>query len=152
MICIKTCMLSSIIIFWLLSGMLVNKKTPEYTNLLKSLNEEQKTAFDKIVQERTNIFKKSSMFSVVISLVLLIQYRNTKPQNKLLCLFIVSYVFVMSCIYMAWPKSDYMVRHLKTQEQRDNWINMKKNMGSKKYYGIGVGIFVYSLFNSLYVK
>ena len=55
----------------------------------------------------------------------------------------------MSLIYMAWPKSDYMIRHLVSQEQRDLWVKMKQNMGIKKYFGIGIGLFVYSLFKIL---
>ena len=149
MICIKTCMLSTVILFWLLSGMLMNKKTPEYNNLLKSLDDEQKNKLDKIVVERTNIFKISSLVSVVMTLLVLFKYRNKNTQNQLICLFIISYIFLMSLIYMAWPKSDYMIRHLVSQEQRDLWVKMKQNMGIKKYFGIGIGLFVYSLFKIL---
>ena len=149
MICIKTCMLSTVILFWLLSGMLMNKKTPEYNNLLKSLDDKQKNKLDKIVIERTNIFKISSLVSIVMTLLVLFKYRNKNTQSQLICLFIISYILLMSLIYMAWPKSDYMIRHLVSQEQRDLWVKMKQNIGIKKYFGIGIGLFVYSLFKIL---
>ena len=148
MICVKTCMLSSVILFWFICGMLMNKKTPEYTNLMNSLSTEQKDKFAAIVKERTHIFKIASVVSCMITLAVLYNLKGKRFSfNKHVCIFIVSFVFLMSLIYMTYPKSDYMIRHLSSQEQRDAWVNMKTNMGLKKYFGLGIGIFVYSLFS-----
>ena len=148
MLCIKTCMLSTVIIFWFVSGMLVNKKTPVFTNLMNSLDDEQKQKFDMIVKERTIIFKKSLGGALVLTLILLLNLRNKNMSlKKLICVSIVSSVFLMTLFYMIHPKSDYMVRHLKTQDQRDKWVKMKMDMGMKKYVGLGLGAFIYSLVN-----
>jgi len=128
--------------------MLMNKKTPEYTNMMNSLSTEQKDKFAAIVKERTHIFKIASLVSCMITLAVLYNLKGKRFSfNKQVCIFIVSFVFLMSLIYMTYPKSDYMIRHLSSQEQRDAWVNMKTNMGLKKYFGLGIGIFVYSLFN-----
>ena len=139
MICIKTCMLSTVIIFWFVAGMLVNKKTPVFTNLINSLDDEQKQKFDMIVKERTNIFKKSLGCALVLTLMLIITLRNKNMSlQKLICVVIVSSVFWMTLFYMIHPKSDYMIRHLKTQDQRDKWVKMKMDMGMKNYVGLGL--------------
>ena len=141
-------MLSTVIIFWFVSGMLVNKKTPVFTNLMNSLDDEQKQKFGMIVKERTTIFKKSLGGALVLTLVLLFNLRiKNMSLQKLICVSIVSSVFLMTLFYMIHPKSDYMVRHLKTQDQRDKWVKMKMDMGMKKYVGLGLGVFIYSLVN-----
>ena len=148
MICIKTCMLSTVIIFWFVSGMLVNKKTPVFTNLMNSLDDEQKQKFDRIVKERTSIFKKSLGGALILTLVLVLTLINKNMDlKKQICVVIVSSVFLMTLFYMIHPKSDYMVRHLKTQDQRDKWVKMRMDMGMKKYVGLGLGVFIYSLVN-----
>ena len=149
MICIKTCLLSTVLLFWVLSGMLVNKKTKVYTELINTFSEVQKTKLDEIIKERTSIFKKASCVSVIISLCITVWQNlllNIKGSNNI-CKFIVSYVFFMSLVYMIHPKSDYMIRHLRTQDQRNTWVKLKKEMSLKRYMGIGIGLFVYSLFS-----
>ena len=149
MICIKTCLLSTVLLFWILSGMLVNKKTKVYTELINTFSEVQKTKLDGIIKERTSIFKKASCVSVIISLCITVLRNlllNVKESN-LICKFIVSYVFFMTLVYMIHPKSDYMIRHLSTKDQKNTWVKLKKEMSLKRYMGIGVGLFVYSMFS-----
>lgn len=141
-------MLSTVIIFWFVAGMLVNKKTPIFTNLMNILDDEQKQKFNMIVKERTSIFKKSLGGALILTLVLVLTLINKNMDlKKQICVVIVSSVFLMTLFYMIHPKSDYMIRHLKTQDQRDKWVKIKMDMGMKKYVGLCLGVFIYSLVN-----
>ena len=51
-------------------------------------------------------------------------------------------VIIINCVlYMLLPKSDYMIHHLETEEKREAWNKIYKEMMNYNIIGKLVGIF-----------
>ena len=119
---------------------LINKKQLK-NNFVNSLDIEKKEIYKNIIQERRLIYFKSIFIGLLVSLL----YMYVLPKNNFLKPKNLSRFFVRSLsiiilyltIYFSYtlhPKTDYMVLHLDTQIQREEWINIYKNM--QYYYHI----------------
>ena len=57
------------------------------------------------------------------------------------CLAGIVLILATTMIYYILPKSDYMIRHLKTEEQKIAWMTVHRNFIKKKIAGF-VGVIV----------
>ena len=139
MVCVKICLISSVMVFIFLSTMMIGS-SKLYNIFLESLDNNQQKVLTKIVDERRQIYHKSLAIGVVLSLLLLL---GVKPQNysgiNQICLFTISLILIMTLVYTIHPKSDQMIKHIKTDEQKQKWINLKNDIKFKKIIGILVG-------------
>ena len=136
--CYKTVFFALIFVFAdILLLLLINKKQLT-NNFAQSLDVEKKEIYKNIIQERRLIYFKSIFIGLLVSLL----YMYALPKNnflkpKNLSRFFVttlSLIILYLSIYFSYilhPKTDYMVLHLDTQLQREQWINVYKNM---QYY------------------
>ena len=120
--------------------LLINKKQLK-NKFVNSLDIEKREIYENIIQERRLIYFKSIFIGLLASLL----YMCVLPKNnffkpKNLSPFFVrtlSVIILYLTIYFSYtlhPKTDYMVLHLDTQIQREEWINIYKNM--QYYYHI----------------
>tara|TARA_X000000950_G_scaffold143246_1_gene177482 strand:- start:384 stop:866 length:483 start_codon:yes stop_codon:yes gene_type:complete len=113
---------------------LINKK--QVVNpLVESLDIEKKEIYNNIVEERSMIYFKSIFIGIFVSLTYyLVLPRNKFFKPKSLSKFFIasiSLVILYLTIYFTYilhPKSDYMVLHLDTEQQRVEWIKVYKYM------------------------
>tara|TARA_Y100001970_G_C14242497_1_gene865797 strand:+ start:1889 stop:2368 length:480 start_codon:yes stop_codon:yes gene_type:complete len=156
-ICIKTVFFALIFILadiYLLVTM--NKKN--ITNpFINSLDVEKKQRYENIVEERTLIYIKSIFIGLLISIVyfmILPKGNILKPRNmskisvasiSLVILYLTTYF-----TYTLYPKTDYMVLHLETENQKLEWVNVYKQMQFQYHLSfivgfIGVSILYYGI-------
>ena len=137
--CIKTCTIFYIIfvMYFMMFGL-----TVVYSNDLKHLenilDDEQKNTYHKIKKERLNHFNTGLGIGSFIGLAIILS--NIQVTSKY-CLAGIILLFTTSIVYYVLPKSDYMVRHLKTEKQKMAWMTVHRNFIKKKIAGF-VGVVI----------
>lgn len=106
--------------------------------LRKVLSPELDIIHERIVNERRNIYLQGLIIGLIIALIVL---KRVKTVNKfhrislglgITILFSVIYYFVI-------PKSDYMLNHLKTQEENRAWLEVYNTMKHRYLFGFIFG-------------
>ena len=150
MVCVKVCLISIVMGCVFLSLMMINPSTNIYRNFLELLDDNQKATLDKITEERKTIFYYSLGIGLLLSFILVFWLYNLKYTGRLLvCIYVISLISVISLVYMIYPKSDRFIKHIKTDEQKEAWISFRKEIKLKKLVGGLIGMFIYSIMNTL---
>lgn len=125
-------------------------KTDRKKNLYDSLPGKSIELYEKIVRERRDIYLKGYIFGLIISILFLYGVEGIKRTSMinagLVCIvgaitLVCNYLF-----YIIHPKSDYMVLHLDTKEQREAWLDIYRHMQLKYHMGLVFGIIAAMLF------
>jgi len=121
-----------------------DKSTFEAT-YLKLLDNRQKDLYSKIKVERANISMSGYGAGLLLSLLLiLLNYISNRKQSlsttSMACLtgavtFTVQYFY-----YILSPKTDFMVLHLESREQREAWLKIYKQCQYNYHLGLVLGI------------
>jgi hypothetical protein len=109
------------------------------------LDNEQQQIYHKIVKERLTIYLTGYGIGVILSAIIIIYNRSLIRSERftdapLMCTigaitFTTNYFY-----YILSPKSDWMVLHLKTKEQKRLWLNVYKNMQWNYHFSFLLGI------------
>ena len=139
--CIKTCTIFYIlfIIYLVVFGLTIIY-SGDLKHLDKILDNGQKAIYEKIKRERLNHFFKGLGVGAILGLGVLLS--DMKVTSKY-CLAGIILLFTTSMVYYILPKSDYMVRHLETEEQKLAWIAIQRNFIKKKIAGFLAIIVLY---------
>lgn len=112
--------------------------------LMKLLNRENQTRYMRLTNERRTIYLKGFALGFVVSVISLVllnknkMFKLTKLTN--IC-FILSISFSINYFfYILHPKSDYMVNHLQTQEERSAWLKIYRTMQFNYHLGFVLGL------------
>lgn len=112
--------------------------------LMKLLNRENQTRYMRLTNERRNIYLKGFALGFIVSVISLVllnknkMFKLTKLTN--IC-FIVAVSFSINYFfYILHPKSDYMVNHLQTQEERSAWLKIYRTMQFNYHLGFVLGL------------
>ena len=112
--------------------------------LMKLLNRENQTRYMRLTNERRTIYLKGFALGFVVSVISLVllnknkMFKLTKLTN--IC-FILSISFSINYFfYILHPKSDYMVNHLQTQEERSTWLKIYRTMQFNYHLGFVLGL------------
>jgi hypothetical protein len=106
------------------------------TKFESSLDNSQKKIYDEIKKERLQIFLWATSIAAVIGILL---------ASKNACLSVATALTTQTFVYLLWPKSRYMLEHVKTPEQSALWIQKYKHMSLLGNLGTIVGLMVYML-------
>ena len=149
MFCCTTCIIAFVFlvanIYSVLSCSNVNKD-----NFYNVLTNVQKDKYNKIIDERKNIYYMGYGLGLLLSLIgILISKKILKLKLNnisLVCLvgtitFVTNYLF-----YILYPKSDYMLLHLNDKEQIKEWLKIYKKMQFKFHMGFVLGIIAVMIF------
>lgn len=101
-------------------------------HLEKALDKDQLEKYYKIKKERLNHFYTGLGAGSFIGLAIILSKINVTSSY---CLAGILLIFTTITIYYILPKSDYMVRHLKTEEQKNAWMAINRNFMKKKLVG-----------------
>lgn len=141
--CDLWCLIATALFASMLYMMLNPTKSDIINSFQSTLNAEQNTIYVEIVNERMRIY----LISITVALVLgflYLQFNNNKSVSRV-CVFTVLVLFTSNMLYLIAPKSKYMVTYLTTEEQRNSWLAVYKEMQYRKVMGILLGIAAYVL-------
>lgn len=142
---INQCQFACLVAIGMFSGQLFvmfnNKKGKLFKKFDSLLDENQKNMYKSIIDERMNHYIQG----MVIGLILGFTYLCIVPSNTIgrSCLFTVIVLGANSFYYTLRPKSNYMVPHLNTQEQRVAWLEIYKEMQHRCKLGFLLGMVAY---------
>ena len=108
--------------------------------MVSLMDDDQKEIYSKIRKERLNHYLNGLAAGVVLSLPTLYLIKNTTSR---VCASGIVLMMTASITYYLQPKSDYMIKHLNSQEQKEAWINVSRNFIKKKVSGVMIGLFLY---------
>lgn len=114
--------------------MFANQK--HMTKFESSLDSSQRKIYDQIKKERTHIFVWATIIAAVIGILL---------ASKNACMSVAAALTTQTFVYLLWPKSRYMMEHVKTPEQSALWIQKYKHMCLLGNLGSVVGLMIYIL-------
>jgi uncharacterized protein YacL len=110
----------------------------EEKRLLDIFPPELDKIYIQIAKERANIYFQGLILGLIASYLLISLLTLTNPFHK--ATFFLAITLVTSVLYyFIAPKSDYMLNHLKTQEQNKAWLEVYKNMQKKYITGFIIG-------------
>ena len=107
--------------------------------LIDSLDKDQKQKYHQIKEKRRHIFSISIISGFIISLISLFFLRNNSKIVKV-CLVGAITLVTSYFVYSLYPKGDFMISHLKTDDQREKWLAVYKEMKYKYHLGLLTGL------------
>jgi|TARA_B100000963_G_scaffold319031_1_gene300566 hypothetical protein len=118
--------------------------TPQFHKLVNLLDNEQKNRYDNIKNERKNLAMQGYLLGMILSCIIIyycsISKNKSINKTSYFCIAISVTYITHYFYYLLMPKSDWMVIHLKTVEQRKEWINIYKIMDWLNNMGFLVGL------------
>ena len=120
-------------------------KTELMQNLISKLNDKEKEIYKKIKLERFEIYSKGSMYGFIALVVFLFLNKNTTSIITNVLIAIIIWSMTTYFYYTLSKKSDYMIKYLDTQEEREAWLEIYKTMKNNCHGGFVIGIIIASL-------
>ena len=144
MVCTTSCIIAgAFVISSIFVSLRVDKSTLK-DPLFQLLSNENKQRYVNIANERKNIYLKGFGLGFIISIFALFVLNNNKmfKVNKLvnICFVLATSFSVNYFFYILHPKSDYMVLHLKDDEEKQAWLNIYKTMQFNYHLGFALGL------------
>ena len=151
--CTVTCFIAFVIVVAMVIMNVMVMNDPFIQSYKNQLPEDIKKQYDNIVAERSSIFFTGYLIGFVLSVFVIIFNINVLKQKMpvaaMVCLAVVVSTVVNYFYYILSPKSNYMVVLLKTEKQRQDWLQIYKSMqyyyhGSFVLGAVAVGVFAYA--------
>lgn len=142
--CAISCMVSTIFIIGMIYFYNMTDKNKVVNYYKSTLSSELKQRYETISKERTNISYQGYILGVILSLVII--FYNTKIKESkmntisLVCTVVATTFVTNYFYYILSPKSDWMLTHLDTQEEKDAWLLMYREMQYNYHMGLVLGI------------
>lgn len=119
----------------------------------RQLPENLQSVYREIVNERTKIYYFGYFLGFILSIVIILF--NTKlgkikiPNYGVVCTVVAVSFSVNYFYYILSPKSNWMLKEIKTEDQTKAWLEMYRHMQMYYHTGfalgiIGVGIFAFA--------
>jgi hypothetical protein len=151
--CTPTCIVAFIIIVAMIIMTFMVSNDSFIKSYRDGLPDDLKRAHDEIVSERLHIYFTGYLIGFVLSVFIIIFNVNVMKQKMpvaaMVCLAVVVSTVTNYFYYVLSPKSNYMVELLKTDKQRQDWLQVYKLM--QYYYhssfvlgAVAVGVFAYA--------
>jgi len=128
----------------LFAAMLYVTLNPHKTKILNAfiatLDNKQEHIYLKVVEERLNIYVTGLVLGLIVGFTYLSMSKNSVVRT---CVFTTLVLAISIVYYMMIPKSTYMIKHLKTTEQFNRWLDVYKEMQYRNYMGLILGVISY---------
>ena len=148
--CSISCTISSIFLIGMIYFYNMTDKSEIVKKYKSSLTTDLQKRYDKIRTERMNISYQGYILGVVLSLFIIfynLTIKGTKMSNiSLVCTVIATAFLTNYFYYMLHPKSDWMLNHVKDEEQVKAWLIMYKEMQYNYHMGLVLGIIAVGVF------
>ena len=142
-------------IIFFVSMIYMQLKTPinDKLEFYNSLNKNQKNKYNSIKKFRLKLYFQGYFYGFLLSIgLILFNIKNKhilKPTTMFCTITAVMFLF-QYFYYILSPKPDYMVLHLKTQEQKEGWLKVYRKMQIQYHIGLVIGIIAVSFFSILF--
>lgn len=112
----------------------------EHEKLQKVLSKDLADRYANILKERRDQYIQGLILGMIVAgmIIYLYQWKVVQPFHKVVLFFAVT-LFVAMLYYLLMPKSDYMLKHLQTNEQNRAWLDVYKTMQSRYIIGMILG-------------
>ena len=146
MVCISTCLFGFAFLGAMVYTMMKSKDTVTFQRFEALLTEEQKTIYADIKKERVRIYLQGLFLGIVLSFFFFVMMKNSvKSMIQRVCLFLVVGMGTAYLYYSLYPKYKYILEYITTPEQNAAWLEIYKEMKSRHYMGLLLGIIGYAL-------
>ena len=151
--CTVTCFIAFVIVVAMIIMTVMVSNDSFIKNYRDKLPIDIQNEYDRIVSERQQIYFTGYLIGFVIaifSIIFSINVLKRKIQvSMMVCLTVVISTVINYFYYILSPKSNYMIELLKTDQQRQEWLQVYKSM--QYYYhfsfvlgAVAVGVFAYA--------
>ncbi len=103
------------------------------------LSAELAKKYDAIVIERRNLYFQGLILGMILAYGVLLTMKQARQFYKTSAFMAVSLMTAV-VYYVLIPKSDYMLNHLKTEEQNKAWLKVYTTMRQRYFLGFLFGI------------
>jgi uncharacterized protein YacL len=134
------CFVSATVGLAMLGGSVATMTVSEeqHSNLRAVLSDELDRKYDAIVKERRNHYIIGIVLGTVLSYLVLQLVKINNRFHKM-SLFLAVTLLTTVMFYSLMPKSDYMLNHLKTEEENKAWLEVYKTMKQRYFVGLVLG-------------
>lgn len=134
------CYLSAVMGIGLLTGSALTLcVNDEQQNKMKQvLSPELVRVYEDIINERRNHYIQGLVIGIIVSFLIFYNFRINNRFFKMSG-FLTITLTIAVVYYMLMPKSDYMLNHLKTEEQNKAWLQVYKTMKQRYFLGFVLG-------------
>ena len=143
MACFNYCALGAALLGSSILAMMSSKKSKNFVNFRKLLNQRQLEIYEMVTKERLSIYIQGLILGVLLAV--LITFNSSLKGTSKLCVFVVIALGVNYMFYSLHPKSTYMLLHLNSQQQNAAWLNIYKEMKLRSKLGLLLGLAGYIL-------
>ena len=143
MVCSISCTLAFAFIIASIYTCMFSDKRELHKKYIALLDNTKKVRYRKIVQERKSIYFKGFALGLALAIGFLI-YKKTKLVRPhkwgtictvLAIAFVTNYFF-----YILHPKSDHMIMHINSQEEKLAWLKIYRSMQYNYHFGFALGL------------
>lgn len=145
MVCITNCAIGVAFIIGTIITSLAWKGDPIFQTYLRTLDVKQINALENISQNRAALYLQGTIMGIIlVALLSILGYKQLSPFTNG-CTFVAIVLLTQYFYYILMPKSDWMLNHLKTQEQTKAWLGVYRHMSLRWHFGLLIGLVGYFL-------
>ena len=145
MVCMKSCIIASMFIVAMIFSMYKSDSISSVQEFTQILSKKQKAVYQKITEERRNIYFTGFGLGLLLSFLFLFWKSSTKNSYKInrfstICVvgaitFMTNYFY-----YILSPKSDWMILHIDGDKQKKAWLSVYRIMQYNYHFGALLGL------------
>jgi len=142
--CSISCLISVVFFASALFKLMTMDKEMYDKGFSKTLSSEQLSKYKNIVEERKNISLRGYGLGFALAIGIIVFNMSMRKEKltkmSMICttastVFIVQYLY-----YILSPKSDWILLHLNTQEQKERWLDIYRTMQYNCHLSVALGI------------
>ena len=142
MSCVSYCLLGAALLGSSILAMMTSKDAGVFKRFRNLLDEEQQNTYQRITRERATIYVQSLLLGVVLAIIVTFNLKSLEKRSRV-CLFILIALGTNYLMYSLYPKSTYMLEHLRSTEQNKAWLAIYKEMKLRCTLGLVLGALGY---------
>lgn len=150
MACSISCTIATVFLVAMIYFYNITNKSKVITKYKAHLPIDLQKMYEKISKERMHISLYGYGLGLILSLFIIF-YNLKLKKNKLntiplVCIVMATCFLTNYFYYILSPKSDWMLRHMKSEEQVKAWLVMYREMQVNYHIGIVLGIVAVGIF------
>ena len=142
MSCVSYCLLGSALLGSSILTMMTSKQAGVFKKFNNLLDDNQRQVYKSIIQERATIYVQSLILGLVLAVLVVFNLKKIGETPRV-CLFILIALGTNYLMYSLYPKSTYMLEHLRSTEQNKAWLAIYKEMKLRCKIGLVLGALGY---------
>lgn len=147
--CGITCFISAIILVSMFFMTIFTSNDSFVKNYKKQLSPKIRKIYDKIVKERTQIYFTGYFIGILVSVLaiffLILIFKKISIVSLVCTAVLITFV-VNHLYYIMSPKSDWMIKHIESEEDKIAWLKMYKTMQYNYHLSFALGIIAVGVF------